>query len=915
MDIKVFRHYNYETNEVQYDFNTELPRRPHFNTAGKEIKIGLNSFPITKYPTSTVYQYDVLIGSGTEKRGLIQKVWDSKTVQAKLNHPSWIFDGNRIAWAMQDHEDRVLQLTVDLDAEAGRPPRAAGDNKHRFVMKKTSSINLAVIDAYLQGKMSFDNSVLQAINFMDHLLRNWPSKNLLTIKQSYFHRGAARFDLGRGVEAFKGVYQTIRACQGGLNINADVSNGTFWLEVSLAGMGIILTETHGYGGLRVIMEGRPDDIDPKKIVKSPHERMLHRLEKIAIYPLGLPDGKLRYRTFYIKGFRKENAKTYKFDVRDKETGEITKDVSVFDYFLKKYDIWLEHHYLPLVETTKKGTVFPMEIMAIQRDQRYNFKLDEMQTSKMIKFAVTRPDKRMEHINYGLDLLKWTEDPYLKGYGMEISRDMVQTKARLLPPPVVQFKGSQASPGTSGRWDLKGPKKFLLPNPVPLKSWGVLIYKLGPPIYKKDIERARVDMFIREFVKTYQSHGGIVQHRMPTILEGISDPADGALKLFEKVSSEGNGPPQILMFILADKTAFHYSRVKKSCDCRFGVVSQCVQSAHVEKANTQYMSNVCMKFNAKLGGTTARVAGRNPILGHFTKPSIMIGADVSHPAPMSDAPSMAALTCSLDKIGVRFSAAVETNGYRVEMISPESFRTMLLPLVDHWVVNVNGGVAPEHIYYFRDGVSEGQYQHVLQRELKDLRAALKLKAPKWDPKFVVIVASKRHHIRFFPNPKDMKASDRNGNPLPGTVVERDVTHPHEHDFYMCSHSAIQGTARPVHYHVLLDEIGLSVNYLHTLIYEQCYSYIRSTTPVSLHPAVYYAHLASNRGRAHENVPASSGPRTTPLLKELKAREKAKEKAELRAHLTGTKLSEPKKPPTEEPPLLPMPNNLQLEMWYV
>lgn len=101
--------------------------------------------------------------------------------------------------------------------------------------------------------------------------------------------------------------------------------------------------------------------------------------------------------------------------------------------------------------------------------------------------------------------------------------------------------------------------------------------------------------------------------------------------------------------------------------------------------------------------------------------------------------------------------------------------------------------------------------------------------------------------------------------------------------LCSHSAIQGTARPVHYHVLLDEAGLTENQLYTLIYEQCYQYIRSTTPVSLRmsspslfrvpnhangganqlltdPAVYYAHLASNRARAHEDVPASSGPQS-------------------------------------------------------
>ena len=137
----------------------------------------------------------------------------------------------------------------------------------------------------------------------------------------------------------------------------------------------------------------------------------------------------------------------------------------------------------------------------------------------------------------------------------------------------------------------------------------------------------------------------------------------------------------------------------------------------------------MKFNAKLGGTTARVAGvsntgvftdqllilgqKNPTLGHFLKPSIVIGADVSHASPGTDAPSMAAITVSMDststldrtydlalayhvsEIGVRYAAAGETNGHRVEMITTMNIRATLLPLVKYWIKSVNGGVPPEH----------------------------------------------------------------------------------------------------------------------------------------------------------------------------------------------------------------------------
>lgn len=79
---------------------------------------------------------------------------------------------------------------------------------------------------------------------------------------------------------------------------------------------------------------------------------------------------------------------------------------------------------------------------------------------------------------------------------------------------------------------------------------------------------------------------------------------------------------------------------------------------------------------------------------------------------------------------------------------------------------------------------------------------------------------------------MTAGDKNGNALPGTLVERDITHPFDYDFYLSSHSAIQGTARPVHYQVILDEAKVPVNDFQRMVYQHCYQYMRSTTPVSL-----------------------------------------------------------------------------------
>ena len=117
----------------------------------------------------------------------------------------------------------------------------------------------------------------------------------------------------------------------------------------------------------------------------------------------------------------------------------------------------------------------------------------------------------------------------------------------------------------------------------------------------------VKLYIKTFISVYRSHGGKVEDDDPDILMGGTDAANAVLELFHKVGNKHQYRPQLLMIVLDGKNAEQYARVKKSTDCRFGVVSQCIQGAHLMKNQQQYHSNVCMKINAKLGGTTCRVA--------------------------------------------------------------------------------------------------------------------------------------------------------------------------------------------------------------------------------------------------------------------------------------------------------------------
>lgn len=871
---------------------TEMMSRKGFSKAGKAALIQVNSHVVEQWPTIDVYQYDVIIGSGAEKRGLNAAVWGSKTVKTQIARygPGFIFDGSRIGWATTQKPDN--SFVVDLDAEKGQAPREKFPNTHRVVIKFAKKIRLEIVRAYLNGQTDFDNGILEGINFLDHLLRESPSKTLINLRRSYFARHPIteeRTLLGGGIEAMKGVYQSIRLAEGKrLVINVDLSNSCFWHPVNFDGLAYALsgenTQQAFMGACAKKADGREPPVLP----------ILKRLCRNKFYVKHRGGDETKVWT--VKGISKENAKEHKFDVTEKATGKTT-NMSVFDYFKRKYAVTLLKPWLPLVQTQKANVLFPMELCVMKEGQRYPYKLNSDQTANMIKFAVSRPPQRRKGIEHGLQKLDWANDPYLKTYGMKINPSMLKTNARILEPPEPLFgKNAVAKPMFSGRWDLRG-KVFLHPNDRPLKSWGIVV--LMPQDRRPMVSKEVVEAFKKNFITLYKGHGGQVENTNPPVMGGILDDAEAIKTTFEAAGNQMNLRPQMIMVILSNKSSEIYNRVKKNCDCRWGVMSQCVQASNVMKNQPQYCSNVLMKFNCKLGGTTCAIKFKK---AYFDVPTMIIGADVSHAAPgMVDMASMAAMTVSLDKTCSRYGAAVQSNGHRVEMITSSNIHEMLRPLCEWWISNVGGGRPPKHLYYFRDGVSEGQYAALLKQEVADIKHLmdeLGQKDPGNRPKITVVVAEKRHHIRFFPPPG--QAGDKNGNPVPGTLVEHDVTHPRENDIYLCSHVAIQGTARPTHYHMLMDEANLPVEKFQTLLYEHCYQYQRATTPVSLFPAVYYAHLASNRATSHINLDKNEIDRIN--------REK-------RANAGIVKLSDGSD--TEMPKLLEMENTnkIRLGMWYI
>ncbi|CAG8604681.1 6985_t:CDS:10 [Funneliformis mosseae] len=486
--------------------------------------------------------------------------------------------------------------------------------------------------------------------------------------------------------------------------------------------------------------------------------------------------------------------------------------------------------------TPSGTYFPPEVCDLETGQRVTRKLSERQTAEMIKFTCQAPAIRSEKIQHGMSLLEYDQNEHCRQWGLKVSPKMAVVDARVLPAPRLAYhpsgKESNFAPQL-GTWQL-GPGKKML-NGATLKSWSIIVFA-NPHHIKKEI----VDGFIRELIKTLGENGMNIVNPKPPILH--ANPQGNIENTIRQAyTAAGNAAqfkPQLILCVLQGRSTL-YDEIKRIEDTVLGVPTQCIMSNKLFKANKQYCGMLGLKINVKLQGNN--VSLQREYLPFFLEaPTIVFGADVTHPGFGDNNPSIAAVVASFDALATRYATSIRFQGPRVEIIS--SLKEMVQELLKVFYKETRK--KPERILFYRDGVSEGQFEEVLTFEIDAIRKACTTLEATYRPKITFVVVQKRHHTRFFPTDNN---TDKSKNCLPGTVVEKEITHPFEFDFYLQSHPGLQGTSRPTHYHVLIDENKFKSDPLQSLTYNLCYSYARCPRAVSVVPPAYYAHLAAFRAR--------------------------------------------------------------------
>ncbi|KAK4149163.1 ribonuclease H-like domain-containing protein [Chaetomidium leptoderma] len=554
--------------------------------------------------------------------------------------------------------------------------------------------------------------------------------------------------LGFGVYSIRGYFSSIRFGAAKVWVNINVTHGTFFEPIPLP--------TWIGAGLRVRLTHRTAEVDGKQkdIVKV--------ISGLASIPTdGVPEIGQKapdHPPSFAPGAPQYGAQCAQIEFHGRAKGGY---VTVYDHFRQAYpqsSVGREDLVVNLGNRLRPA-YYPVSVCHIVEGQNYRLKLSDKQTQAMIQFGLLSPERSVGCITkdgferIGIRAAKGSTPPQHARL-LNPAAGLALTEARILAGPSVQYLNVQVGQ-RPGKWNLRNVGRYNASGQRAV--WALL--PLGDS--SRDGNRR----------------------------------ADGLVARFTQLRNQGYN---LLFVLLPRKNTHDYSLIKTAADIKVGIQTVCmVEPTIVSKCNlaprstrpfwfdSERFDNILLKANLKQGGVNHTLKfSTSEILSKWR--AMVLGLDVTHPPPgaADTSPSIIGMVANVDGHLAQWPATICFQNRKNEEIvtNRASFEQLLGPHLDRYAKASTLKKYPDVVIVYRDGYA--QIRAVCERVKS------------------IIVVGKRHHTRFYP--REQANADPNGNTLPGTVVDRSITSHFLWEFYLQAHEAIQGTARPAHYVVVVDE---------------------------------------------------------------------------------------------------------------
>lgn len=253
----------------------------------------------------------------------------------------------------------------------------------------------------------------------------------------------------------------------------------------------------------------------------------------------------------------------------------------------------------------------------------------------VRDSAVYPNGRFSKINEKLSLLNHAEAATLAAHGLGITKEQMKVEATKLVAPMLRYgTGGKFSAG-NGRWNLHN-RTFV--TPMTIKSWA-LIYLPG----REDIPAQFSATAYADNIRVQWGKCGL---KVPMgNLPVLNWPKDGykpasAVSVVESAIALARTTfkldPNLLLFILPEDSfnAVNYREIKRELNITRGIASQVLLNTKIHRnsedsAKMQYLANIAMKVNVKLGGLNC-ISDENFFFGRpGSKRTMVLGADITH----------------------------------------------------------------------------------------------------------------------------------------------------------------------------------------------------------------------------------------------------------------------------------------------
>ena len=783
----------------------EMPCRPCYGARGTNVDVWTNYFPMSLNSKMVIYHYDLQTIQpdvrGKMRNQVVRLFLESELMAPYAGKVASDFTSNLISYKKLDlGENDEEKVEILYRSELEDEP-SAGARKYVVTITHTRTTDIGDVMSYITSRdinhqCPDMSSALQVLNILiNHHAKS--TSGLTTVgRNKVFPTGSGEpFTLGRGLCAIRGFYASVRPATARMLMNVNVSHGAFYrdgpLERIMMEFGLGLEESK-LRRLEKFLKKVSVTVNHTPVRKNRRGEVIRNPK--AILGFASPkDGEMRQDRKPKDGQEVQQApppKVARFGAGPKEVQFWFEDssekppsaqpgqqprgkgkkgkkaatpsapgpaptpapapgssirssgryVTVYDFFRMKYEKTVNPG-LPVVKF-KGGAGFsylPAEVCDVVSGQNFPRKLSADQVSAMIRFAVQPPATNAQAIvDESPTIIGFSQaNRLLSSFGVSVDTNLITVPGRVLTPPKLMYHRNEITP-RSGSWNMQG-QKLLQSGAKVTWSWLVIEFVTGPRHFS-----LQDDASVRNVIEGFKNGLNRTGVALDSPKEGnrlrINNVED-----HEKIGAKFDGAARVginlLLILLPDSTPL-YKRIKYYGDVVHGMHTVCVITKKMgnPRGQDQYFANVALKFNLKLGGYNqlARSSGMGLVERGNT---MIVGIDVTHPSPGSsnNAPSVSAIVASVDKNLSQWPADIRIQG-ESKSETVDSLREMMRSRLLLWQRR-NNQALPQKIVVYRDGVSEGYYNIVLQSELPLLRKALgDVYPPNKQPLLTIVVCT-------------------------------------------------------------------------------------------------------------------------------------------------------------------------------